>query len=201
MANRSSSLVKQRIHIMIGFSFKALPLTCLGTPLHKGNRKCILYDDLIDKLRKKLQYQIQSSLSHGGRLKLIKSTLCSTPLHLIEVLNPPKKILKWQLPLGSISSSKILRNVFPGIVRVSRNDSSTKIRMCKVDSELQKHIFWIISSGKISFLCDNWIGKQTLLQMVNPPRVDSERAPSGKLQLLQIRDLMLISNILPFIMA
>ncbi|KAL0294606.1 UNVERIFIED_CONTAM: hypothetical protein Scaly_3118900 [Sesamum calycinum] len=78
---------------MTGFSFKPLPVTYLGSPLYKGNKKCILYDDLIAKMRLKLQGWGQSSLSHGGRLALIKSTLCSMPLHLIQVLNPPETVL------------------------------------------------------------------------------------------------------------
>ncbi|KAL0311175.1 UNVERIFIED_CONTAM: hypothetical protein Sangu_2412200 [Sesamum angustifolium] len=65
----------------------------LGSPLYKGNKKCILYDDLIAKMRLKLQGWGQSSLSHGGRLALIRSTLCSMSLHLIQVLNPPKTVL------------------------------------------------------------------------------------------------------------
>ncbi|KAL0393382.1 UNVERIFIED_CONTAM: Retrovirus-related Pol polyprotein from type-1 retrotransposable element R2 [Sesamum radiatum] len=53
----------------------------------------ILADDLITRMRAKLLGWKQSMLSHGGRLALIKSTLCSMPLHLIQVLNPPKPIL------------------------------------------------------------------------------------------------------------
>ncbi|KAL0305119.1 UNVERIFIED_CONTAM: LINE-1 retrotransposable element O protein [Sesamum calycinum] len=93
VGNKCSSLIKQRIQNITGFVSQSLPLTYLGTPLHKGNKKCILYDDLITRMRAKLLGWKQSMLSHGGRLALIKSTLCSMPLHLIQVLNPPKAIL------------------------------------------------------------------------------------------------------------
>ncbi|KAL0283310.1 UNVERIFIED_CONTAM: hypothetical protein Sradi_7233200 [Sesamum radiatum] len=72
---------------------QATPSHLSGAPLYKGNKKCILYDTLIAKMRSKLQGWAQSSLSHGGRLALIKSTLCSMPLHLIQVINPPKTII------------------------------------------------------------------------------------------------------------
>ncbi|KAK4385713.1 LINE-1 retrotransposable element O protein [Sesamum angolense] len=89
VGNKCSSLIKQRIHNITGFVSQSLPLTYLGTPLHKGNKKRILYDDLITRMRAKLLGWKQSMLSHGGRLALIKSTLCFMPLHLIQILNPP----------------------------------------------------------------------------------------------------------------
>ncbi|KAL0292127.1 UNVERIFIED_CONTAM: hypothetical protein Sradi_7002100 [Sesamum radiatum] len=93
VSSRCPRSVQQRVHSITGFTHKQLPLTYLGAPLYKGNKKCILYDTLIAKMRSKLQGWAQSSLSHGGRLALIKSTLCSMPLHLIQVINPPKTII------------------------------------------------------------------------------------------------------------
>ncbi|KAL2237401.1 UNVERIFIED_CONTAM: hypothetical protein Sindi_0931800, partial [Sesamum indicum] len=46
---KKANLMAQRIKHIIGFSRKALPITYLGAPLYKGNKKKILYGNLIDK--------------------------------------------------------------------------------------------------------------------------------------------------------
>ncbi|KAI3473683.1 hypothetical protein Pfo_031465, partial [Paulownia fortunei] len=90
---RSSNLTVQRLQNITGFSFKHLLVTYLGAPLYKGNKKYSLFQDLICKMRKKLQGWEKSTLSHGGRLALIKSTLSSMPLYLLQVTQPPKVVL------------------------------------------------------------------------------------------------------------
>ncbi|KAI3463156.1 hypothetical protein Pfo_019819, partial [Paulownia fortunei] len=83
----------QRLCFITGFSLKHLPVTYLGASLYKGNKKSNLFHDLIDKMRNQLQGWEKSSLSHGGRLALIKSSLSTIPIFLIQVLQPPKSIL------------------------------------------------------------------------------------------------------------
>ncbi|KAK4394248.1 LINE-1 retrotransposable element O protein [Sesamum angolense] len=233
VGNKCSSLIKQRIQNITGFVSQSLPLTYLGTPLHKGNKKCILYDDLITRMRAKLLGWKQSMLSHGGRLALIKSTLCSMPLHLIQVLNPPKAILhcieqimakffwsttdqhkklhwsKWKticqpveeggLGIWRMSDvvtaftfklwwrfwsenslwakflkAKYCKGTPPSCPKASIHNSPNWRRMCKVHSNVQEHIFWILGNGMVSFWFDNWIGEQTLSQITNSPNVGFE---------------------------
>ncbi|KAL0329004.1 UNVERIFIED_CONTAM: hypothetical protein Sradi_4887100 [Sesamum radiatum] len=46
--------------------------------------------------------------------------------------------------------------------------------MCKVHSDVQEHIFWILGNGMVSFWFDNWIGEQTLSQITNSPYIGFE---------------------------
>ncbi|KAK4383741.1 hypothetical protein Sango_2748000 [Sesamum angolense] len=68
---------------------KALPITYLGAPLYKGNKRKVLYENLIDKVRNRISDCEHCHLSYGGRLQLIKTVLSSMPIYLLQVLNPP----------------------------------------------------------------------------------------------------------------
>ncbi|KAL2228003.1 UNVERIFIED_CONTAM: hypothetical protein Sindi_1780000 [Sesamum indicum] len=68
-------------------------VTYLGVPLYKGNWKACLFDSLISRLHDMLQGWAMMNLSHGGRLALIRSMLQATPLHLLQVIHPPKSVL------------------------------------------------------------------------------------------------------------
>ncbi|KAL0285569.1 UNVERIFIED_CONTAM: hypothetical protein Sangu_2773000 [Sesamum angustifolium] len=45
---KKANLIGHRIKNITGFSMKALALTYLGAPLYKGNKRKILYENLID---------------------------------------------------------------------------------------------------------------------------------------------------------
>ncbi|KAL2235588.1 UNVERIFIED_CONTAM: hypothetical protein Sindi_1291000 [Sesamum indicum] len=85
---KNANLMAHRIKHITGFSRKALPITYLGAPLYKGNKKKILYENLIDKVRNKIAGWEHCHLSYGGRLQLIKTVLSSMPIYLLQVLNP-----------------------------------------------------------------------------------------------------------------
>ncbi|KAL2250200.1 UNVERIFIED_CONTAM: hypothetical protein Sindi_2493700, partial [Sesamum indicum] len=70
------SLQLQEVQHVMGYKLKYLPVTYLGVPLYKGNRKG----------------WAMMNLSHGGRLALIRSVLQATPLHLLQVVHPPKSV-------------------------------------------------------------------------------------------------------------
>ncbi|KAL2475613.1 Uncharacterized protein Adt_36349 [Abeliophyllum distichum] len=70
------------------------PFTYLGVPLFKGHRKIFLYDDLIQKVRSRISGWASRILSPGGRITLIRSVLSSLPLYLLQILKPPKAVLK-----------------------------------------------------------------------------------------------------------
>lgn len=65
----------------------------LGVPIYSGNKKTSHFQPLIEKVRKKLLGGNISRLSHGGRLLLIQSILCSLPAYLLQVLLPPLSVL------------------------------------------------------------------------------------------------------------
>ncbi|KAL2471459.1 Uncharacterized protein Adt_39595 [Abeliophyllum distichum] len=66
----------------------------LECPLFKGHRKIFLYDDLIQKVRSRTSGWASRLLSPGGRITLIRSVLSSLPLYLLQILKPPKAVLK-----------------------------------------------------------------------------------------------------------
>ncbi|KAL0290582.1 UNVERIFIED_CONTAM: hypothetical protein Sradi_7046700 [Sesamum radiatum] len=66
-----------------------LAITYLGAPLYKGNKRKVLYENLIDKVRNRISGWENCHLSYGGRLQLIKTVLSSMPIYLLQVLNPP----------------------------------------------------------------------------------------------------------------
>ncbi|KAL0290651.1 UNVERIFIED_CONTAM: hypothetical protein Sradi_7046000 [Sesamum radiatum] len=86
---RKANLIANRIKNITGFSMKALPITYLGAPLYKGNKRKVLYENLIDKVRNRISGWENCHLSYGGRLLLIKTVLSSMPIYLLQVLNPP----------------------------------------------------------------------------------------------------------------
>ncbi|KAL0430780.1 UNVERIFIED_CONTAM: hypothetical protein Sradi_0704000 [Sesamum radiatum] len=90
---KKASLIAQRIKAITGFTMKALPITYLGAPLYKGNKRKLLYVELIDKIRANIGGWEQCYLSYG-RLQLIKTVLTSMPIYLLQVLNPPVSTLQ-----------------------------------------------------------------------------------------------------------
>ncbi|KAL0314279.1 UNVERIFIED_CONTAM: hypothetical protein Sangu_2272300 [Sesamum angustifolium] len=81
VGRQASSLQTQAVQDVLGYQLKHLPITYLGVPLYKGNRKAYLFDPIISRLRDLLQGWAMTNLSHGGRLALIRSVLQATPLH------------------------------------------------------------------------------------------------------------------------
>ncbi|KAL0411762.1 UNVERIFIED_CONTAM: hypothetical protein Slati_3765900 [Sesamum latifolium] len=63
---KKANLIAQRIKNITGFSMKALPITYLGAPLYKGNRRKILNENLIDKVRARISGWEHCHLSYGG---------------------------------------------------------------------------------------------------------------------------------------
>ncbi|KAL0292714.1 UNVERIFIED_CONTAM: putative methyltransferase DDB [Sesamum calycinum] len=88
-----SSLQTQALQYVLRYQLKYLPVTYLGVPLYKQNRKACLFDSIISRLRDMLPSWAMANLSHGGRLALIQSVLQATPLHLLQVIHPPKSVL------------------------------------------------------------------------------------------------------------
>ncbi|KAI3473565.1 hypothetical protein Pfo_031528 [Paulownia fortunei] len=79
VSTKCSNLIIQRLQYATGFNFKHLPITYLGPRS--------------TKMRYKLQGWEKSTLAHGGRLALIKNTLSTMPIYLLQVLQPPKMVL------------------------------------------------------------------------------------------------------------
>ncbi|KAL0315090.1 UNVERIFIED_CONTAM: hypothetical protein Scaly_2887800 [Sesamum calycinum] len=55
VGRQASSLQTQAVQDVLGYQLKHLPITYLGVPLYKGNRKACLFDPIISRLRDLLQ--------------------------------------------------------------------------------------------------------------------------------------------------
>ncbi|XP_073133945.1 uncharacterized protein [Henckelia pumila] len=88
-ARRRSCLLQ-----ITGFAEGQLPLKYLGAPLFRGNRKCSLFEPLLQSVRKKLEGWESRSLAPGSRMTLIRSVLLSIPIYLCQVIQPPLAVLE-----------------------------------------------------------------------------------------------------------
>ncbi|XP_073137193.1 uncharacterized protein [Henckelia pumila] len=73
---------RSRLLQITGFAEGQLPLKYLGAPLFRGNRKCYLFEPLLQSVRKKLEGWESRSLAPGSRMMLIRSP----PLAVLEKL-------------------------------------------------------------------------------------------------------------------
>ncbi|XP_070017642.1 uncharacterized protein [Nicotiana sylvestris] len=82
-------------HIMnlTSFSDKNFPFTCLGAPIYLGRKKIEYFNDLFDKVGRKIQAWNGKLMSYGGKAILIKAVLYSIPMHILAATNPPKTTL------------------------------------------------------------------------------------------------------------
>ncbi|KAL0289910.1 UNVERIFIED_CONTAM: hypothetical protein Sradi_7062500 [Sesamum radiatum] len=151
---KKASLIAQQIKAVTGFTMRALPITYLGAPLYKGNKRKLLYVELIDKIRAKIGGWEQCYPSYGDRLQLIKTVLSSMPIYLLQVLNP------------LFSISKYCQGFSPSISKLFATDSSIWKRLCSIRTEVQTNIFWSLGDGNVSFWHDWWLPEGTLANLV-----------------------------------
>ncbi|XP_073154233.1 uncharacterized protein [Henckelia pumila] len=85
---------RSRLLRITGFAEGQLPLRYLGAPLFRGNRKCSLFEPLLQSVRKKLEGWELRSLAPGSRMTLIRSVLLSIPIFLCQVIQPPLAVLE-----------------------------------------------------------------------------------------------------------
>ncbi|KAL2237481.1 UNVERIFIED_CONTAM: putative mitochondrial protein [Sesamum indicum] len=73
--NKMTSNMRIRcIQQVTGFRLKYLPITYLGAPLFKGNKKGVLFDELIQKIQNKITGWEKALLFHGRRSSLSKAS-------------------------------------------------------------------------------------------------------------------------------
>ncbi|KAL0313793.1 UNVERIFIED_CONTAM: hypothetical protein Sangu_2223700 [Sesamum angustifolium] len=90
---KTPNLRIQCIQQVTGFHLKFLPITYLGL-FFKGNKKGVLFDGIVQKIKSRITGWEKALLSHGGTLQLIKSVLSAMPLYLIQVLKPPNFVIE-----------------------------------------------------------------------------------------------------------
>ncbi|KAL0282039.1 UNVERIFIED_CONTAM: hypothetical protein Sangu_2974300 [Sesamum angustifolium] len=201
VGRQASSLQTQAVQDVLGYQMKHLPITYLGVPLYKGNRKACLFDHIISQLRDLLQGWAMTNLSHGGRLSLIRSVLQASPLHLLQAcflvaegglsvrsladyVRAFSMKLWWRFRAKSFLWSEYLhgrycRNLHPTIVPYNRNHSSVWHRLCCIRDVAEPFIFSTLGEGSVSCWHDNWFGEKPLAQLLHRDTYTME--PHGKL--------------------
>ncbi|KAK4396610.1 hypothetical protein Sango_1497600 [Sesamum angolense] len=189
VGRQASSLQTQAVQDVLGYQLKHLPVTYLGVPLYKGNRKACLFDSIISRLRDMLQGWAMTNLSHGGRLALIQSVLQATPLHLLQacfsmaegglgVRSLADYVRAFSMKLwwrfrGKSSlwleylHGRYCRNLHPTIVLYNRNHSSVWHHLCRIRDVAEAFLFWTLGEGSVSFWHDNWLGEKPLAQLLH----------------------------------
>lgn len=81
------------IQVLTGYQHTELPVQYLGIPLYKGRTIVSLFDNLVRRLVHKVEGWKAKFLTASGKLVQIKAVLSSVPIHLLSVLQPPKKII------------------------------------------------------------------------------------------------------------
>lgn len=84
-------MLLQMTGVVEGFFF---PFKHLGVPIISGRLKAIHLDDLVGKVKKRLEGWQNRLLSNGARLMLLKHVLMSLPIHLMSVIQVPLSVVR-----------------------------------------------------------------------------------------------------------
>ncbi|XP_060190654.1 uncharacterized protein LOC132619919 [Lycium barbarum] len=86
---RSLELIME-VETITGFKRGTFPFTYLGCPVTHSRKRKADYNDLIKKVKNRLQTWKGRLLSFGGKVVLINNVLMSMPIHLLSAIKPPK---------------------------------------------------------------------------------------------------------------
>ncbi|KAL0346958.1 UNVERIFIED_CONTAM: hypothetical protein Scaly_1711800 [Sesamum calycinum] len=162
VGRQASSLQMQAVQDVLGYQLKHLPVTYLGVPLYKGNRKAYLFDSIISRLRDMLQGWAMTNLSRGGRLALIRSVLQATPLHLLQACFPMA-----EGGLGVRSLADYVRAFSMKLWWRFWGKSSLWLEYLHGRYCRNLHPTIVPYNRSVSFWHDNWLGEKPLAQLLH----------------------------------
>ncbi|KAL0294788.1 UNVERIFIED_CONTAM: hypothetical protein Sradi_6868200 [Sesamum radiatum] len=165
----------------MGYRLKYLPVTYLGVPLYKGNRKACLFDPIISQIRSLLQGWAMTNLSHGGRHIHWASSenVCFLVAEgglgirgLADYVRAFSMILWWRFRLRSslwleFLHGRYCRNLHPTLVPYNQKHSAVWHRLCHIRDVVEPFVFWTLGHGSVSFWHDNWFGEKPLARIVH----------------------------------
>ncbi|XP_060170510.1 uncharacterized protein LOC132601447 [Lycium barbarum] len=105
-----------------------LPFTYLGCPVTHSRKRKADYNDLIKKVKNRLQTWKGRLLSFGGKAVLINNVLMSMPIHLLSPIKPPKCVIN---DMHKIFSRFFWNNSEEG----RRRHWSSWLNLCKPEEE------------------------------------------------------------------
>ncbi|XP_059310014.1 uncharacterized protein LOC132061173 [Lycium ferocissimum] len=83
----------QEVERMLGFTRGMFPFKYLGCPIFYSRKRKVYYNDLIKRVKDRLQNWKGRLLSFGGKVVLINSVLQSMPMYLLSAMAPTKYTL------------------------------------------------------------------------------------------------------------
>ena len=85
---------QQNILRILGFQGSSLPSKYLGAPLADGVIRKVYWEDLLERMRRKLDNWAFRPFNLASRVVLVKSVLQAMPIYLFSTLAAPKSVLK-----------------------------------------------------------------------------------------------------------
>lgn len=79
----------QELANVLGCGLSSLPVNYLGLPLSARYKSVHIYDEIIERMERRLVDWKRMYLSKGGRITLIKSTLSSLPIYFLSLFLIP----------------------------------------------------------------------------------------------------------------
>ena len=80
--------------VELGCRVGALPIVYLGLPLGINHKATTMWDEVEERMRRRLALWKKQYLSKGGRITLINSTLANIPIYQLSFFRMPKLVAK-----------------------------------------------------------------------------------------------------------
>ncbi|XP_020551115.1 uncharacterized protein LOC110012328 [Sesamum indicum] len=147
----------QKVQHVMGYQLKYLPVTYLGVPLYRGNRKAMpLHLLQVIHPPKSVLITIERIFngffwgSYNGRRHIHWSSwdkMCSPVAE------------------GGLGVRSLTETRHPTHVLYNSNHSYVWHRLCRIRDVAEPLIFWTLGQGAVSFWHDNWYGEKPLAQL------------------------------------
>lgn len=150
-----SDIVRYDLRQLTGFQMGVFPFRYLGIPIASTKLKISDYCPLFDKLSSKINSWPKNTLSHAGRLELIRSVLQGTHCYWMSVLPFPEGVIKkidaacrnffWSSKHPAISWKTVCKPLECGGLGLRNLRSWNKALLCKLlwNIHAKKDSLWI----------------------------------------------------------
>ena len=84
----------EELAVELGCRVGSLPSTYLGLPLGAPHKSLSMWDEVEERVRRRLALWKRQYISKGGRITLIKSTMTSMPIYQMSLFRMPKVVAR-----------------------------------------------------------------------------------------------------------
>ncbi|XP_060190740.1 uncharacterized protein LOC132620020 [Lycium barbarum] len=152
----------QDVTQITGFTRGEFSFKYLGYPIFHSRKKKAYYNDLIKKVKDKLQNWKGKLMSFGGKVVLINNVLQSMTMYLLSAMVPTRtSCTLW----STFMWNKYCKRQIPTLVGWKGGSQLWK-KMLEVRDNIEHAIWWEPRNGSSSFWFDNWIRVGPLVKLV-----------------------------------